>query len=63
MEQENKKIEKPDNGGRELDNLLKAVFGGLGRLEKEENDPSNVLLKGHLLIENFLEELLLLGKK
>ncbi len=42
----------------ELRNLVSKIIGSFQNVVAKEEDLSNVLLKGHLVIENFLEELL-----
>jgi hypothetical protein len=50
----NKKIEED----KELDNVAKKIFDSFLNGVKKEQDLSNILLKGHLCIENFLDELI-----
>ena len=50
--------EAPDKQNPHLDNILKKVVGDFDKRVKAESDISNVLLKGHLLIESLLLEVL-----
>ncbi len=43
---------------RELANLIDKVVLGFNSVVAKENDLSTILLKGHLFLENFLEELI-----
>lgn len=52
----NKKEIIPQN--EHLNNLIEKTIGGFFEIVKKEEDLSNILLKGHLFIENLLEELL-----
>jgi len=47
-----------DEEKKHLDNLISRVTSDFNEKVKSETNPSNVLLKGHLLIENILEECL-----
>ncbi len=51
-------MSEQEKGNVHLNNLIKRIVDDFDDRVGKENEPSNILLKGHLLIENLLQEIL-----